>query len=216
MTNHEHILILLDGSARREPWISDIANQAYIIAADGGIRHADLLDVRPDLWIGDFDSSSVDMHETYRDIPKSEYETDKIKSDGELAIEKALSFNPAQITLLGALGGERTDHSLFNILGALRFAHQYKSCKFVLVGDRQTAMPLVPGKRLEISPRHGSILSIVPFSHLDGLTITGVRWPLNSEQVELGSTHTLSNVIVSHGNVELAGGLAIAIVQIKD
>ncbi len=216
MTNHEHILILLDGTAHREPWISDIAKQAYIIAADGGIRHADLLGVRPDLWIGDFDSSSVDMHETYPEIPKSEYAADKIKSDGELAIEEALSFNPAQITLLGALGGERTDHSLFNILGALRFAHQHPSCKFVLVGDRQTAMPLVPGKRLEISPRHGSILSIVPFSQLHGLTITGVRWPLNSVEVELGSTHTLSNVIDSQAHVELAGGLAIAIVQIKD
>ncbi len=216
MKNHEHILILLDGSARLEPWISDIANQAYIIAADGGIRHADLLGVRPDLWIGDFDSSSADLHEAYRDIPKTEYEVDKVKSDGELAIEKALSFNPAQITLLGALGGERTDHSLFNILGALRFAHQYPSCKFVLVGDRQTAMPLLPATRLEISPRHGSILSIVPFSRLDSLTITGVRWPLESVQVELGSTHTLSNVIIAQGYVELAEGLAIAIVQIKD
>ena len=213
MAKLEHIMILLDGEARLEPWISEIANQAYVIAADGGIRHADLLGVRPDEWIGDFDSTNAEMLERYGDIPQSEYSADKIKSDGELAIEKALTLNPEQITLLGALGGDRTDHNLFNILGALRFSHQNPKTKFVLVGDRQTAMPLLPGTPLEIPSNYGTTLSIVPFSDLGGLTLTGVRWPLDAVQIALGSTHTLSNVIVSEARAELAQGLAIAIVQ---
>ncbi|MEM9574879.1 MAG: thiamine diphosphokinase, partial [Pseudomonadota bacterium] len=59
-------------------------------------------------------------------------------------------------------------------------------------------------------------LSIVPFSDVTGLSIEGVRWPLNSIEVEFGSTHTLSNEIVSEAKIRLLSGLAIAIVQTND
>lgn len=216
MTKQNNIIILLDGEASAENWIAELATDSYIIAADGGIRHAQLLGIEPDLWVGDFDSSDKTLQDRYKNVPRKEYPSDKVKSDGEIAIEEALSLNPQKIVLLGALGGQRTDHSLFNLLGALRFAHKHPDTEFILTGTGQTALPLLPKKPLKIGSSFGTTLSIVPFSDLNGLSITGVHWPLNSVEVEFGSTHTLSNRIISNAEIELVDGLAIAIVQTND
>jgi len=216
MSKQNNIIILLDGEAAEEPWLTDLAKSAYVIAADGGIRHAALLDVEPDLWIGDFDSSGAEFRNRYKNVPLKEYSSDKVKSDGELAIEEALSLNPQKLILVGALGGKRTDHSFFNVLGALRFARKHTDTVFVLTGDGQIAMPLLPKQTLKLARACGTTLSIIPFSDLKGLTIEGVQWPLEQVDVELGSTHTLSNKLVSDANVLLVEGHAIAIVQTKD
>lgn len=216
MTRQNNIIIFLDGDASAEPWLLDFARDAYVIAADGGIRHAASFNIEPHLWVGDFDSSDSVMRDRYRNVPLKEYPSDKVKSDGELAIEEALSLKPQKIVLVGAMGGSRTDHSFFNVLGALNFAHKHQDTEFILTGKSELAMPLLPNKLLEIANSVGATLSIVPFSQLKGLTIEGVKWPLDQVFVELGSTHTLSNLIVSDAQVQLLDGLAIAIVQTND
>ena len=213
MSKQNNIIILLDGEASAEPWISDFSQNAYVIAADGGIRHAALFNIEPHLWVGDFDSSDSEMQVRYKNVPLKEYPPDKVKSDGELAIEEALALSPQMLVIVGALGGCRTDHSFFNVLNAVRFAHKHPDTKFILTGDGEFAMPLLPKKPLRIARSLGTTLSIVPFSDLNGLSIEGVYWPLKLVDVEFGSTHTLSNRIVSDAEVQLIDGLAIAIVQ---
>lgn len=209
-------MILLDGSASTEPWILEFARNAYVIAADGGIRHAEPLNIAPDLWIGDFDSSDPPLLQQYNHIPHQKFSEDKVKSDGELALERALSLNPQRLVLFGALGGTRTDHVLFNILGALRLAKDHPDTEIALTGDKQIAFPLIEGKMEDISRYAGKTISVVPFSDLRGLTITGVRWPLDAVDVALGSTHTLSNIIATDATLCLSFGHAIAIVQTNE
>lgn len=216
MTKQNHIMILLDGESGVEPWISDFSKDAFIIAADGGIRHAAPLGIEPDLWVGDFDSSDLEIKDRYKNVPLKTYPSDKSKSDGEIATEAALSLSPKKIVLVGALGGRRTDHGFFNVLSALRYAHNHPETEFVLTGAGQIAMPLLPKKQLKIAQSLGTTLSIVPFSKLSGLSVDGVRWPLVSVEVELGSTHTLSNRIIAEATIQLMDGLAIAIVQTND
>ncbi|MEM8541602.1 MAG: thiamine diphosphokinase [Pseudomonadota bacterium] len=209
----KNIIILLGGEANAQSWLLDVAKDAYVIAADGGIRHAALLNVEPDLWVGDFDSCDADDKERYKDVPISEYPSDKAKSDGEIAIEAALALKPQKLVMVGALGGHRTDHSFFNVLSALRFARENPDTALVLTGIDQLAMPILPGKPLKITGAPNTTLSIIPFSDLSGLTIKGVQWPLELVNVESGSTHTLSNIIVSEAMIHLLDGHAIAILQ---
>lgn len=216
MTKHNNIVVLLDGTASTEPCFLEFAMTAYVIAADGGIRHAEKLGVVPDLWIGDFDSTDVQLQEQFENVPHQKFSADKIKSDGELAIEHALTYNPEKLILFGALGGKRTDHILFNILGTLRLAKANQDTEFLLIGDNQIAFPLIEGKTEDISRYAGKTISVVPFSDLRGLTITGVRWPLDEVDVAMGSTHTLSNVITADATVCLSFGHAIAIVQTNE
>ncbi len=58
----------------------------------------------------------------------------------------------------------------------------------------------------------GTRLSIIPLSHLKGLTITGVRWPLSERDVPRGSTLTLSNECVGgRAAVGVAEGEALVV-----
>jgi thiamine pyrophosphokinase len=54
---------------------------------------------------------------------------------------------------------------------------------------------------------------VLPVSDLIGLSITGVRWPLDARDVALGSTLTLSNE-ASGGevSVSLARGMGVVLV----
>lgn len=43
---------------------------ARILAADSGIRHAAALSVEPELWLGDFDSTSAELRVQYGHVPQ--------------------------------------------------------------------------------------------------------------------------------------------------
>lgn len=209
----DHVTVLLDGDLVVTPDLIKQARQSYVIAADGGIRHAKELKLTPTLWIGDFDSASSADLKQYEDVRRITLPAAKAKSDGELAVDEALALNPSKITLLGALGGKRTDHAFFNALNMLHAAIKQPDITFEISNGYENAYPLVPGKSLNLQAFEGSTLSIIPFSKLEGLSITGVKWPLHDVTIELGSSHTLSNVAAGNVTAKLANGHAIAIVQ---
>ena len=86
----------------------------FIIAADGGTRHALALGLTPKIIIGDMDSLPANFEISKFDDDVILYPQDKNETDLELAIQHALTLNPEQIIILAALGG-RLDQTLGNI-----------------------------------------------------------------------------------------------------
>lgn len=82
-----------------------------IICADGGYKYKSLLGRECDMVVGDFDS--------YGSIPETENKivapTAKDETDMMLAVDLGLEKGYREFVLIGALGGERNDHSVANI-----------------------------------------------------------------------------------------------------
>ncbi len=82
-----------------------------IICADGGYKYKSLLGRECDLVVGDFDSlGSVPETENKIVAPTQKDETDMM-----LAVMTGLDKGYRNFVIFGALGGERSDHSIANI-----------------------------------------------------------------------------------------------------
>ena len=110
--NKEHsFTILLGGDVTPTKRLATQIADTRVIAADSGIAHAAALGLLPELWVGDFDSTSDTLAATYAAVPREVYPEAKDATDGAIAIEAALARGAKQITLVGAMGG-RFDHAL--------------------------------------------------------------------------------------------------------
>jgi thiamine pyrophosphokinase len=161
-----------------------------VIAADGGIAHASALEVEPELWLGDFDSTGAELAALYQQVPRQDHPEDKDATDGELAIEAALARGARRLLLAGAFGGQ-ADHSLAHVMAL--FPLQARGVDVMLSSGHEEAWPLVASTELVLGLPVGARLSILPVGDLEALTLQGVRWPLQDRDVPLGSSLTLSN-----------------------
>ncbi len=178
------------------------------IAADGGMRHADVLGIDVELWVGDFDSTDQSLLARHKGVARQAHPTAKDQSDGELAITEALKRGASQLVLVGGLGGQ-TDHALANIMLGLDL--EKRGIGVILTNGEEEAYPLLPGVReLEVPP--ASRMSVIAFVDLVGLSLSGVEWPLRDQTVTVGSSLTLSNTVVGPARIELGGGHGVVVV----
>lgn len=205
--------ILLGGALTVTPRLARLAAGARAIAADSGIRHAAALGVVPELWVGDFDSSSADDFEAHRDVPRETFPAAKDKTDGELAIDIAIARGATSLLILGAFGGERADHEFLHLALAVRLAE--RGVDVTLSSGRQEGWPLLPGSR-SFDVEYGTLFSILGFTDLDGLSIEGAEWPLDRIHMEFGSSLTISNRAIGQLTVSLGRGRALLVAQTLD
>lgn len=182
-----------------------------VIAADGGMRHAEMLDVIPELWLGDFDSSDRDLLLKYRDIPCEFFPVDKDRTDCALACEKALQQGAKRIILCGAFGGERTDHSLSHMMQAMAMSE--KGISVLLTSGSEEGWPVLSKPFLCDLPE-GCLFSLIGFSDLKGLTMSGAQWSLSNEDIPFGSSLTLSNKICQNFYCSLYSGRAMLLASL--
>lgn len=213
MKSSKRFVILLAGDLSVDDRINALCHSARMIAADSGMFHAKALNVTPELWVGDFDSSSSALVEYYKDVEKLSFDRQKDETDGSLAIKIALERGADEIILLGATGGDRFDHSLGVLFEMLSY-HKQGLKIFASTGDEEY-WPIIDGQvKLEL-PK-GSLFSILALTPLKGLTIEGAKYPLQNIDVEFGSTHTLSNVVEHDLSIQVVSGRAIIIARPND
>ena len=187
--------ILVGGRLTLTPALAALPRPQLVIAADGGARHAELLGVNIDLWLGDFDSSDG----LTLNAPRQVHPAAKDSTDAELAIQVARQRGATAIVLLGAFGG-RFDHAFALALGACRLAAE--GLNVTLHSGDEAGYPLLPGRGVALELRSGQIFSVLAASELRGLSLRGARWPLQGADVPMGSGLIISN--------EAAGGVLSA------
>lgn len=198
--------ILLGGDLIRTPRLDRQVEGTRVIAADAGIGHARLLGLMPELWVGDFDSVPADLPADLAAVPRQVFPPEKDKTDGELAIAAALERGATSLVLAGAFGGKRADHAFLHLALSLRLAEA--GTKVLLTSGAQEGVPLLPGKA-GFDYADGTLFSVLGFSDLSGLTVTGAKWPLDHVEVAFGSSLTISNEVKSQktgGRLEIALG----------
>ncbi len=202
--------ILLGGDLTVTPRVSALVAGARVIAADSGIRHAGALGVTPELWVGDFDSSSEADYAAYPDVPRETFPAAKDKTDGELAIDIAIRRGATRLIVVGAFGGPRADHAFLHLALAVRLAE--RGFEVTLTSGSQEGRPVVVGENRFDYP-HGTLFSVLGFTDLSGLSIAGAEWPLDRIHMPFGSSLTISNKVRGDLAVTLASGRALLVAQ---
>ncbi len=206
--------ILLDGDLVVTDRLRSQIAGARCIAADGGMRHAAHLGVTPELWVGDFDSADAQTIAADANTPREVHNPDKAASDGELAIERAIERGATRLVLVGALGGNRTDHTMMTLLLCHRLAAE-RQLDVIATSGREEAIPLLPGKLLMPDLPVGTIFSVIALTQLGGLTITRAKWPLSSVNVARGNSLTLSNIACENCALTLGHGEALVLANFQ-
>jgi len=201
-------VILLGGDLLRTPRVDAQIAGARIIAADSGIRHAEALDLRPEFWTGDFDSVSDELAAAWPDVPREVFPAGKDKTDGELAVVAAMARGATSLVLAGAFGGQRADHAFLHLALALRLAEA--GLPTLLTSGAQEGVPLLPGST-DLDFAAGTLFSVLAFSDLTGLSVTGARWPLDRVTMAFGSSLTISNEVTGNLKVAIGAGRALLI-----
>jgi thiamine pyrophosphokinase len=124
---------------------------------------------------------------------------DKDESDTELALRLAIEAGAEEATLVGALGGPRLDHALANI-GLLALAEREGIRARLVDAAVRVSLILAPGPGGEpveaiLRGRPGDLVSLlVPGEDVEGVTTSGLRYPLAEEPLRSGPARGLSNV----------------------
>ena len=200
-------VVLLGGDLTATRRLKSQIQKARIIAADGGMAHAETLGLTPELWVGDFDSTPDDLAERHKSVPRHAFPAEKDKTDGEIAVDEAMRLGAREIVMVGGLGGQ-ADHALAHLGLILRLGRR-RVAAFITSGEEE-AYPILNGTHHFDVPR-GSRFSVIPFTDLAGLDLEGVRWPLTNRSVPLGSSLTVSNVAMGPVTVKLSQGYAVAL-----
>ena len=213
MTSNSTFAILLGGALEIDDRVLALTGGARAIAADCGMAHAQALGMAPELWVGDFDSTSADLTEKHAATPRLPFPAEKNFTDGELAIEQAIERGATRLVLVGSFGGARTDHALSHLLQAVTLAE--RGLDVVLTSGAEEAVPLLPGSR-DLDLPAGSLFSVVAFTALTGLSLSGAKYPLDKADIAFGASRTISNVAEGVLTAGLVSGRALIIARPHD
>lgn len=182
--------VIIIGGGDFKPCI-DITKEDYVICADHGYDYALEYNIHVDMLLGDFDSVGADV--SYVES-KISYPSRKDFSDSELAARKAAEMKPDEVILLG-FTGSRLDHSLANLMLLKFFCENgIKAC----IADEKNEVYYYKDA-FEIKNRLGDFVSIIPLTEkISSVTTCGLEYPLCGENLYIGESRGISNVVISN------------------
>lgn len=206
-----HIVIFAGGTIHPGRAMQQALSSAdMVIAADSGAIAAAHYGHIPAFIVGDFDSLSIpdkQLATWHSQLIRANVEKDE--TDTELAIQIALEQGASKITLLGALGGARFDHTVANI--------------FLLASIETVPITLIDGPAVcwivrgpahsNISGQKGDLLSLFPIKDdALGVSTTGLYYPLHHETLRFGRPRGVSNMLIqAEASVSLKHGMLLVI-----
>ncbi len=211
--SHPGVLIL-HGDLSPSIDVSDVTDETYIVAVDGGLTHARRLGLTPSIVVGDMDSATeTDLKWARASGADVEIApTDKDQTDLELGLAH-ITARCSRIIVLGGEGG--TPGHLFGNLSTLASAmwasttiewRLANATVRVLHADSRHIVSETVGDRVSLIPIHGAAV---------GVTTTGLQWPLVAATLMAGESRGISNkTISSPATVQLAAGALVVITEV--
>ena len=164
-----------------EPLCSD----DFLLAADGGLRHLEKLNLKPDGILGDFDSLG------YIPTGAQVFPVEKDDTDAMLAARKGLELGYRDFLFYGAMDGPRLDHTLANFQ-TLQFLADHGAIGY-LVG-RDYLVTVVKNETISFDDKAEGILSLFCLGpDAKGVTIRGLHYELTDGTLTPGFPLGVSN-----------------------
>ena|SRR3989338_6743656 len=179
-----HVLIVLAGELpRSEDLVSIAKSTQYIIAADSAYTKLKEAGITPHLTLGDFDS----LKKIPTDCETKKFPAEKDKTDGELALEKALQLKPEKMIIVGFFGG-REDHVLGHYALMHKFAHETE----IEIMAHGFTLYVVTGEK-KLLGKIGDRVSLIALCHEGAIvSTTGLKYTLAHKKI-LPSSLGVSN-----------------------
>ena len=162
-----------------------LAEDDFVIAADGGLRHTEKLGIVPQEILGDFDSLG------YTPTGANVFPVEKDDTDAMLAVRRGLQLGYREFVLYGSVDGFRLDHTVAN----------FQTLQFL--ADRGAAGYLVGRDFLITVVKEGAIafpagcrgtLSVFCLgSDASDVTLEGLYYPLKNGTLTAGFPLGVSN-----------------------
>ena len=188
-----------------------------IIAVDKGLEALYQLHIIPNHVVGDFDSAFPEILEFYKNqsqIIFHKFNAEKDNTDTDIALKLAIELKSSKITILGALG-KRMDHAIANIHILKDTLEANIPCQII---DEHNRIYLINKFiQLEKDKVYGKYVSLIPLtSTVEGLTLTGFKYPLNDYTLPIGTSLGISNEIIEKtAHIEMKKGILI-VIESKD
>lgn len=157
----------------------------YLLAADGGLRHFEKLNLTPHGIIGDFDSLGY--------IPSGAevFPVEKDDTDAMLAARKGLELGYREFLFYGSLDGPRLDHTISNFQ-TLQFLTDRGATGY-LVG-KDYIVTVIHEQTLEFAADAEGILSLFCLGpDAEGVTLENLHYPLENGRLTSGFPLGVSN-----------------------
>ena len=168
-----------DGLAR------PISPGAFVIAADGGLRHTEKLGITPNAVLGDFDSLG------YTPEGANVFPVEKDDTDAMLAVRLGLRQGCDEFLLYGSLDGPRLDHTVANFQ-TLRFLADHGAVGY-LIGNTTMVTVVKNGKITFPAGLSGTISVFCMGADAVGVTETGLFYGLENGTLTSGFPLGVSN-----------------------
>ncbi|GCE30542.1 thiamine pyrophosphokinase [Dictyobacter alpinus] len=191
-----HIVIFAGGKLRPGPKVQAVLQTAdLIIAADSGAATALDYGHIPAVILGDFDSLPEHLIEELQQQGSQliRASVHKDETDTELALIEARQRGASTITILGAFGGSRIEHSLANV--------------FLLTGFHDIPVQIIDGPSTcwllsgpassSISGQSGDFVSLFPMTmEVTAITTANLAYALKGENLRFGTPRGISNELL--------------------
>lgn len=166
-------------------------NDDLIICADSGINHCIRANIKPHIWVGDFDSSDFDSlvnSELLRETKIVGLSTQKDDTDTEHALHMAMDMGIRDIVIVGGFGG-RLDHTFAN---AFLAEEAYNNGVTLILEDEKNILHYLKNSTLHLKKSTMKYISVIPIEDCL-ISCVGFRYPLAKEIVRRGPARGVSN-----------------------
>lgn len=201
------VIVFAGGEAPDPRVLEDLPEAALAVAADGGYDVAATVGHPIDVVVGDLDS--LQTLELPRHVLVERHSPDKDATDLELALDLVLRDRPERVVVVGGTGG-RQDHELAT--ATLLCSTRYEGIEEIDWISVRGQAHVVRRHRI-IHADVGATISLIPF-HGDavGVVTSGLRWNLQDETIQQGTTRGISNEMTSPvADVRLRSGVLLAV-----
>ena len=162
-----------------------LAADDYVIAADGGLRHTQKLNITPDAVLGDFDSLG------FTPEGANVFPVEKDDTDAMLAVRQGLKLGYRAFFLYGSLDGPRLDHTVANFQ-TLQFLADQNAYGY-LVGEHCLVTVLKNGALSFPAGTDGTISVFCLGADACGVSLEGLYYPLKDGTLTAGFPLGVSN-----------------------
>lgn len=162
-----------------------IGKDDYLLAADGGLRHLEKLNLVPHGIIGDFDSLG------YVPTGAEVFPVEKDDTDAMLAARKGLELGYREFLFYGSLDGKRLDHTVSNFQ-TLQFLADRGATGYLVGQDY--LVTVIREETLEFPAQAQGILSLFCLGpDAEGVTLENLHYPLLDGRLTSGFPLGVSN-----------------------